>query len=413
MQGREHRVSFSMHTSNIASGGLSTGRLVKLLCLIWLAGAGTRLVILAAPPVIPLIHAEMHPREAQIGLLISLPLVLFAVFAVPGSLLVARFGAWITLVGGMVVAAIGSGSRGAAVDIWTLYAATIVMGFGISIMQPALPSLVREWLPGRTSLGMVMSTNGMVIGAALAPSLTIPFLLPYLDQNWRLVFVFWAGSLLATAVLFFALSPRTRSVGQAPGMAPTRWWPDWKSGLPWVIGITYGSNISIYFGTNAFIPDYFASRGQSALTGPTLALFNGVQLFASLALLLVPEGFQLRRWPYLVFGPLTLAGLVGLITLDGFAAVACAGLVGFTGAISFSAILALPALLSAPDDVHRTAAGTYTISFTMGVIVPIISGAIWDFTGLPWLTFVPLGICAMTLTVFGMWAISYAPQPGA
>ena len=64
-------------------------------------------------------------------------------------------------------------------------------------------------------------------------------------------------------------------------------------------------------------------------------------------------------------------------------------------------------------DVHRTAAGTYTISFTMGVIVPIISGAIWDFTGLPWLTFVPLAICAMTLTVFGMWAFSYAPRPGA
>jgi MFS transporter, CP family, cyanate transporter len=402
-----------MHTSNVASGGLTIGRLVKLLCLLWLAGAGTRLVILAAPPVIPLIHAEMHPTEAQIGLLISLPLVLFAVFAVPGSLLVARFGAWITLVGGMVIAAIGAGSRGAAVDIWTLYAATILMGFGIAIMQPALPSLVREWLPGRVSLGMVVSTNGMVVGVALAPSLTIPFLLPYLEQNWRLVFAFWAMSLLATALLFFIFSPRARLRQPNPGHVPTRWWPDWKSSLPWLIGITYGSNISIFFGSNAFIPDYFASLGQSELTGPALAFCNGSQLFASLGLLLVPEGFQLRRWPYLVFGPLTLAALVGLIGFGGFVAVACAGLVGFTSSVSFSAILALPALLSAPEDVHRTAAGTYTISFTMGVIVPIISGAIWDLTGLPWLTFVPLAVCAATLTVFGLWAISYAPRPAA
>src|ERR1700704_1148649 len=101
-----------MHTSNVASGGLSTGRLVKLLSLLWLAGAGTRLVILAAPPGLPLIHAEMHLTETQVGLLVSLPLVLFALCAVPGSLLVARFGAWFTLVGGMVIAAIGSGSRG-------------------------------------------------------------------------------------------------------------------------------------------------------------------------------------------------------------------------------------------------------------------------------------------------------------
>jgi CP family cyanate transporter-like MFS transporter len=402
-----------MHTSNIASGGLTTGRLVKLLCLLWLAGAGTRLVILAAPPVIPLIHAEMHLSETQVGLLVSLPLMLFALCAVPGSLLVARFGAWFTLVGGMVIAAIGSGSRGAAVDIWTLYAATIVMGFGISVMQPALPSLVREWLPGRVSLGMVVSTNGMVVGVAMAPSLTIPFLLPYLDQNWRLVFAFWAIPLLATAFLFFVLSPRARWRDQTPGQAPTLWWPDWKSSLPWLLGITYGSNISIFFGTNAFIPDYFASLGQAELTAPALAFCNGSQLIAAVALLFAPEGFQLRRWPYLVFGPLTLAALIGLIGFGGYTAVACAGMVGFASAISFSAILALPPLLSAPEDVHRTAAGTYTISFTMGVIVPIISGAIWDLTQMPWLTFVPLAICALTLTVFGLWAISYAPRPAA
>jgi CP family cyanate transporter-like MFS transporter len=400
-----------MHTPTTPTVGLTTGRLVKLLCLLWLAGVGTRLVILAAPPVLPLIHAEMHPTEAQIGLLISLPLVLFAVFAVPGSLLVARFGAWITLVAGMVVAALGSGGRGAAVDIWTLYAATIVMGFGIAIMQPALPSLVREWLPGRTSLGMVVSTNGMVVGVALAPSLTIPFVLPYLDNSWRLAFAFWAVPLLAAALLFVALSPRARTPELAAGRAPPRWWPDWTSALPWLIGITYGSNISIFFGSNAFIPDYFASLGQSELTAPALALCNGSELFASLALLLVPEGFQLRRWPYLVFGPLTLAALVGLIGFGGHIAVVCAGLVGITSSVSFSAILALPALLSAPEDVHRTAAGTYTISFTMGVIVPIISGAIWDLTGMPWLTFVPLAVCALSLTVFGLWAISYAPRP--
>jgi CP family cyanate transporter-like MFS transporter len=400
-----------MHTPTIAAVGLTTGRLVKLLCLSWLAAVGTRLVILAAPPVLPLIHAEMHPTEAQIGLLISLPLVLFALFAVPGSLLVARFGAWITLVAGMVIAALGSGGRGAAVDIWTLCAATIVMGFGIAIMQPALPSLVREWLPGRTSLGMAVSTNGMVVGVALAPSLTIPFVLPYLDNSWRLAFAFWAVPLLATALLFVALSPRAQTLELGAGQAPTRWWPDWTSALPWLIGVTYGSNISIFFGSNAFIPDYFASLGQSELTAPALALCNGSQLFASLALLLVPEGFQLRRWPYLVFGPLTLAALVGLIAFGGHIAVACAGLVGITSSVSFSAILALPALLSAPEDVHRTAAGTYTISFTMGVIVPIISGAIWDLTGMPWLTFVPLAICALTLTVFGLWAISYAPRP--
>ena len=30
----------------------------------------------------------------------------------------------------------------------------VVMGFGIAIMQPALPTLVREWVPQRVALGI-------------------------------------------------------------------------------------------------------------------------------------------------------------------------------------------------------------------------------------------------------------------
>ncbi len=410
-QGAAARVFSSMSMSQCTSDGLSNGRRLKLLCLLWLAGAGTRLVILAAPPVIPLIHDELHPSEAQIGLLISLPLVLFAAAAVPGSLLASRFGARLTLVAGMLIGALGAGGRGAAVDIWTLYAATIVMGFGISIMQPALPSLVREWLPHRTSLGMVVSTNGMVVGVAAAPALTIPFVLPYLDNSWRLTFVFWAMPLLATALMFFLLSPENPARQPTRSQQPTRWWPDWKSRRTWLLGIAFGSNNSIFYGINAFVPDYLASLGRPDLIGHALAWCNGSQLIASVALLLAPAGFQVRRWPYLIFGPITLAALVGLVSFGPLGVVIGAGLTGFSTAVTFCAILALPALLSAPEDVHRTAAGTFTISYSLAVIMPTVSGAIWDHSGQPWLTFTPLILCAVTLTTFCLWLISSARRP--
>ena len=69
------------------------GRLIKLMCLLWLAGVAMRMTILAMPPVIPLVHDELHMSETQVGLLIGLPLALFAIAAVPGSLLIARIGA--------------------------------------------------------------------------------------------------------------------------------------------------------------------------------------------------------------------------------------------------------------------------------------------------------------------------------
>src|SRR5262247_905237 len=126
--------------------------LLVVLPLLWLAGATIRIPLLAVPPVIRLIHDDLHLSETQVGLLMGLPLAMFAIAAIPGSLLVARLGALRTLVVGMVITALAGSGRGGALDVWMLYAATLVMGFGIAIMQPALPTLVREWVPQRMAL---------------------------------------------------------------------------------------------------------------------------------------------------------------------------------------------------------------------------------------------------------------------
>src|SRR5215475_5222247 len=82
--------------------------------LLWLAGNGLRITILAVPPVIPAIRADLGMSETQVGILTGLPPVLFAATAVLGSLLIARFGALKTLVAGLFATAAGSALRGAA-----------------------------------------------------------------------------------------------------------------------------------------------------------------------------------------------------------------------------------------------------------------------------------------------------------
>ena len=126
------------------------------------------------PPVIPLIRTELGMSETQVGILTGLPPVLFACTAVLGSLLIARFGALTTLIAGLFATAAGSALRGAAPEIWTLYAATIVTGFGVAIMHPSLPPLVRGWLPHRIGFGTAVFTNGLLVGEILPVALTIP-----------------------------------------------------------------------------------------------------------------------------------------------------------------------------------------------------------------------------------------------
>src|SRR3954471_7038635 len=92
------------------------------LALLWLAGMAMRLPLLAVPPVIPLIHDDLRMSETQVGALIGLPLIMFAVAAVPGSLLIARLGVMRVAAGGLLVTALAAAARSAAFDVWTLYA---------------------------------------------------------------------------------------------------------------------------------------------------------------------------------------------------------------------------------------------------------------------------------------------------
>ena len=208
-----------------------------LLCafLLWLAGNGLRITILSAPPVIPLIRTDFGMSETQVGILTGLPPVLFACTAVLGSLLIARFGALTTLVAGLFVTAAGSALRGIAPDVWLLYGATIVTGFGVAIMHPSLPPLVRGWLPHRIGFGTALFTNGLLVGEILPVALTIPVVLPWLNNSWRESFMLWAAPVALIALVILLLAPRP-PVSEQAKRAAQRWWPDWSDPLIWRLG---------------------------------------------------------------------------------------------------------------------------------------------------------------------------------
>lgn len=280
MQGALRKSAARMPPAGTKAAATLAGTL-RFFCLLWLAGLAMRMTLLVVPPVIPLIHEDLRMSETQIGLLIGLPLALFAIAAVPGSLLVARGGAKLAVTLGMVIAAFAGGLRGAAFDVWTLYAAAIATGFGIAIMQPGMPKLVHDWLPNRIGIATVVYSNGMVIGAILPPVLTIPFVLPLVGGSWRLNFFVWAAPAILITIVFLLLSPKeTHRSRAAPAAIGALWWPDWRNPLIWLLGFTFGRNNSPFFAANAFLGDYLASRGQADLLGPALASLNGAQLVA-------------------------------------------------------------------------------------------------------------------------------------
>ena len=248
------------------------------LVLLWLVGDALRLPILAVPPVIPALRSEFGLSGTKIGILTSLPVILFAAAAMAGSRLVARLGAVAAAVAGLLLAALGSALRGAAADVMTLFAATIVMGAGVAVTQPAMPALVGRWLPHHIGLGTGIYTNGLLVGEIL-PVALFPLLFPLLGESWRATFVFWAVPIVAIALLVMATAPREAS-GRVS--MPARWWPAWPARDIWRLGLIFAGSSAVYFGSNAFLPGYLSEAGRSDLISPALTALNLGQLPASL-----------------------------------------------------------------------------------------------------------------------------------
>jgi CP family cyanate transporter-like MFS transporter len=380
----------------------ATPSLLVVLPLLWLAGATIRIPLLADPPVIRLIHDDLHMSETQVGLLMGMPLAMFALAAVPGSLLIARFGVLAVATCGLAIATFAAAARAAAGDILTLYAMTLLMGGGVAIFQPALPTLVRLWAPARTWLANAVSTNGMLMGVTMVAALSIPVVLPAVGGSWRRDLLVWCVPGLVTVALFVFVAPRSRPDHAAANGAQPRWWPDWKSSQLWLLGIALGSNNACFFASNAFVPDYLTSIGRSDMIGSTLACLNGSQIIGSFLMLTMPERLQRQSWPFLIFGPVTMLGLIGIVMADGIWILVSASAAGLGAAVTFIVTFGLPAVLSPPGEVHRMAGGMFTISYGIALIVPVICGACWDLTGRPWTSFLPMVVCALGMTVFGI-----------
>jgi MFS transporter, CP family, cyanate transporter len=380
----------------VSSQGGKTGLVVPVM-LLWLSGAGLRLTLLAVPPVIPLIHRDLALSETAIGTLGSLPPLLFACAAIPGSLLIARLGAVRTLVIGLVLTGLASAARGLADDVAALFLATILMSAGVAVMQPALPPVVRLWLPQRIGFATAVYTNGLLMAEIIAVAATLPVILPLAGGSWRLSFALWSLPLLATAILVQTLAPRTAAPSAASALRLRRWWPDWHDPLIWRLAFLLGSINTVYFGTNTFLPDFLHAQGRPDLIGPALSALNGGQIPASLLMLVCAGKLVRRHAAYIAAGAMLLASILGMIFLPGAWIVFCAGTLGFATAVGLVLLLALPPLLSPSEDVHRVLAGMFTVSYPCAVIFPILGGYGWDATGIPALAFAPVVLASLAV----------------
>lgn len=366
----------------------------RALLLLWLAGNGLRLTILAVPPILALIILDLKLSGTEVGVLNAIPVCLFALVAVPGSLLIARVGAVPALMTGLMIAAAGSALRGFAGSAVLLYVATVVMGAGIAVMQPALPPTVRQWVPHRIGFATAVYTNGLLFGEIFAVAGTA-IVLSLLAGSWRASLVFWSIPLAVIAVLIFFFQPGGTG---APPQRHRHWMPDWHDPVLWKVGLMMSGANQLYFCANAFLPGFLLQTGRTELIAPVLTALNVGQLPASFILLAMASRWERKKWPLFCAGVLGLIGVAGILTVsEPWEVISAAAMIGFACALVLTLVLAMPALLAAPDDVPRMSAGVFTIGYGIAMIVSILGGIAWDITGNAAFAFLPITIAVLPI----------------
>jgi MFS transporter, CP family, cyanate transporter len=368
---------------------------VRLL-LLWLGGIDLRLTMLAVPPLIPLIHRELNLDEKAVGALVSGPVLLLAIAAVPGSLLIAKLGVRGALIAGLGAVAVFGALRGFGPSVAVLFGSTFLMGVGVAVTQPAFPALVREWFPRRIAIATAVYANGILIGETLPTVLTTPVgVLPLAHGDWRWALASWS---LLVALSAIAIAARAPGRASRP-LVPSRWWPDWRQGQAIRIGIVMGMASAAYFGANAYIPDFLDQTGRHNLISPTLALLNGSQLLTAPTVALWPR-LLTGRAGFIGSAVIMAAAQLGVVLTPGAGVLAWAFVLGFATALAFVVVLSLPPRVAPAGDVARMSAAIFTLQYATAFVVPLLAGALWDATGHALFAFIP-GIGAAAAMAWG------------
>jgi CP family cyanate transporter-like MFS transporter len=284
--------------------------------------------------------------------------------------------------------------RGFGPSTAVIFSATFLMGVGIAVSQPAFPSLVREWFPRRIAVATAVYSNGILIGETLPTLLTTPVgVLPLAHGDWRWALAAWSLLVIASGAAIAIAAPAGRRDLKG---APTRWWPNWREGQAVRVGLVMGMASAVYFGTNAFIPDFLDQTGRHELITPTLAVLNGSQLLTAPAVA-IWQRLLTGRAGFIGSSVIMVVAQLGIILTPGVGVVLWAFVLGFAAALAFIVVLTLPPRLAAAGDVHRMSAAIFTVQYTVAFIVPLCAGALWDASGKAVLAFVPGVAAAATM----------------
>ncbi|MFD2474357.1 CynX/NimT family MFS transporter [Amycolatopsis silviterrae] len=363
-----------------------------------LIATNLRAAITTLGPILNLVQTDQQLSSVAASVLVSVPLIAFAVCSPIAPKVAAKLGLERALGAAVLLLAVGIVLRSTPPQL-LLWAGTVLLGVAIAILNVLLPALVKRDFP--TRIGPITGAYTAVQSgvAAIAAGVAVP-LAGQEAGGWRLSLGIWAGLALVALGVFL---PQLRRSAAAPALAGTTGAArPWTSALAWQVTVFMGLQSLAFYVLVTWLSSIEHAAGISSVTaGFHQLFFNLSGLAGSLVCSALIHRLPDQRAVAITGSLLMAAALTGLLIAPGLG-VLWAIVAGFAGGITLALSLSLFGLRTK----HYADAGALSgmaqaAGYTLAALGPIAIGAIHDATS----SWTPaLGVLiglALVQTVFG------------
>ncbi len=341
-----------------------------------------RIAVASLSPLLTVIGRDFEVPAAVVGLIGMAPPVAFALSGMVTPAIERRLGLERTVLIAAVVGATMLSLRAAAVDAWSLLAATAGIFAAVGVGNVLLPTVVKKYFPDRIGLMTTVYSTTMAVATFTPPLVAVPLA----DAvGWRGSFVTWAVVALAAVVPWIALSLRARASSADAVDEPRTAVLSRIVRVPqtWALVVTFGVNSAVAYAMFAWLPPLLIEVAgvDAAEAGGLLALFSFMGLPVSLLVPLLVARLGRTTPFYVVAVAGGLTGVVGLLVAPAAATVLWVVLIGIPP-LMFPLALTLFGLRTRSHETAVALSGfVQSVGYGFAALMPLAIGVTHEATG--------------------------------
>ncbi|MFB3160928.1 MFS transporter [Neobacillus sp. 179-J 1A1 HS] len=366
-----------------------------------------RPAITSLGPLVGMIQEDVGLAHWSAGLLMSLPLVVFAIMSPLVPKIASRVTNELTLIIGLSFLLIGIAIRSIPMTFF-LFTGTLLAGMGIAIGNVLLPAVVKDKFPHKFGLMTSVYSTSMGLIASLASGISVPLAVD-LNLGWQGAQIVWTIPVVVAILVWVLLRKsnvknNSRAIKQKEASTSNTMW---RTPLAWQIAIFMGFQSFLFYVTISWLPEILHSHGISMETAGWLLSFTQlVGLPASFFIPVLAGRSQSQVWIAFMLGMFSIVGYSGLLLGSSYPVLIMSiALIGFALGGAFPLALSYIGLRARSANQASELSGmAQSTGYLLAAVGPLFIGYLYDMAHSWTLPIVTLIVVSMVIVVFGMFS---------